>query len=387
MNTPSIALPVCIVFVALLTLALSVWRLRRLGGLPYGKWRQVTERVVLSLVILVCGASTLTTAYNTVAVRYYRSTYEAPGRLYDVGGYRMHLNCTGEGAPTLVLDAGMGSDSLVWGKVQPELSKTTRVCSYDRAGMGWSAPRPGPPDADQIAIQLHDLLRQAGVTGPIVLVGHSAAALYIRDYASHYPENLVGLIFVDGSTPKQEDHWSPELRAANEIPTYKYYMLSMMYALGIPRVTGQCCGLSGHCSKVEAGFDEHTGTMWREDRCDLLGAVIWKEYKSFPQSGEETIRTGPYGNLPILIFSQDPQQHMGARAPSRLDLELTDVWNQMQEDLKKLSTRSRRIIARESGHMIMLERADLLNRVVPVFVLQLRNEAPQPTDYGSTKTE
>lgn len=381
MNPTPIALPVSIVFVALLILALSIRRIRSVGRLPHRKWRRVTEWLVLSLVTLVCAAATLTTTYNMIAQRYYQSIYKAPGKLYEVGGYRMHLYCTGEGSPTLVLEAGWTVPALGWGTVQPELSKTTKVCSYDRAGYGWSEPQPGPRDADQIATQLHALLQQAGVTGPIILMGHSMGGLYIRDYASHYPENLVGLIFVDAITPVQPGQLSPELRAdLYEIPTYEYYIFSMTYGLGIPRVMGEC-------SKVYAGFEEHTERMLAESVCNSLLGEIWKEYKGWWQSFDETIHTGPYGNLPILIFSRDPQKHSGAGAPSRLELEESVVWNQMQEDLKKFSTRNRRIIFRGSGHEIPLERADLLNKEVLVFVRQIRNEAPQPTDYGSTKTE
>jgi len=173
LNPTPLALPVLIVLVALLILAFSIRRILSVGRLPHRKWRRVTERLVLSLVTLVCTAATLTTAYNTIAQRYYQSIYKAPGKLYEVGDYRMHLYCTGEGAPTLVLEAGWTVPALGWGTVQPELSKTTKVCSYDRAGYGWSEPHPGPRDADQIATQLHALLQQAGVTGPIIMMGHS----------------------------------------------------------------------------------------------------------------------------------------------------------------------------------------------------------------------
>jgi hypothetical protein len=184
-----------------------------------------------------------------------------------------------------------------------------------------------------------------------------------------------GLIFVDAVTPVRPDQLSPEPRAdLYEIPTYEYYIFSMMYGLGLPRVMGQC-------SKAYAGFEEHTERMLAESVCNSSLGAIWNEYKGWGQSFDETIRTGPYGDLPILIFSHDPQKHSGAGAPSRPELEESVMWNQMQEDLKKLSTRSRRIIFRGSGHEIPLERADLLNKEVLVFVQQIRDEAPQPTDY------
>jgi pimeloyl-ACP methyl ester carboxylesterase len=115
----------------------------------------------------------------------------------------MRIYCTGSGSPTVVLDAGLGNDALIWGGVQPELSKTTRVCAYDRAGFGGSDARPAPRDADHIAGELHELLLQAKVTGPIVLMGHSIAGIYMRDYATRYPADLAGIVFVDGSTPLQ----------------------------------------------------------------------------------------------------------------------------------------------------------------------------------------
>jgi hypothetical protein len=114
-NPTPLALPVLIVSVALLILALSIRRIRRVGRLPHRNWRRVTERVLLSLVVLVCVAATLTATYNVIAQRYYQSIYKAPGRLYEVGGYRMHLYCTGEGAPTLVLETGW---TLRWGGAQ-----------------------------------------------------------------------------------------------------------------------------------------------------------------------------------------------------------------------------------------------------------------------------
>jgi pimeloyl-ACP methyl ester carboxylesterase len=103
------------------------------------------------------------------------------------------------------------------------------------------------------------------------------------------------------------------------------------------------------------------------------------ELESVGKSGNETIHSGPFGNLPILIFSHDPD--------TPLPPQISTLWNQMQEDLKNLSTRSQRIVAKGSGHYIQLERADLLNKEVPIFIQQIRGTAAQPTDYRSTRTE
>jgi pimeloyl-ACP methyl ester carboxylesterase len=125
--------------------------------------------------------------------------YAAPGRLVDVGGYRLHLNCTGNISPTVVLIAGAGDFSFDWGLVQPLVASFARVCSYDRAGFAWSDPGPTPHTMRQEAYELHALLRAAGIKGPYVLVGHSIGGLIARVYAEHHPTEISGMVLVDAT--------------------------------------------------------------------------------------------------------------------------------------------------------------------------------------------
>ncbi|MGB7554634.1 MAG: alpha/beta hydrolase [Candidatus Korobacteraceae bacterium] len=379
MNPNPLTLPIVIVLVATLIVVLSISRLRILQRATHAKWRRITERVLLSLVILICATAAGSTIFNAIALRYYRATYSPLGKIYRVNGHDMHIYCTGEGSPTIVLDAGMGNDSLAWAKVQPELSKTTRVCSYDRAGMGWSTPGPDPRDADTIASELHALLQQAGVSGPIVLMGHSMGGIFIRAYATHYPQDVVGLIFIESASPFQEDHESAELRAQTLPSASQYYSYVALIALGIPRLTGDC--------SADDRFDGQFARMKGQLDCGMLLGEVWREYTADRRSGEETINTGPYGDMPVLIFSRDPQ--LDKQAPNlspKLALEMSVVWNQTQEDLKRLSTRSRRVIGKGSGHHLPIDRADLIDKEIPVFIQQIRNNEMR-TDYGTTKTE
>lgn len=379
-----LVIPLLIVVAVLMSAYFSVRRLRRLRSLSIGRFRRITERVVLSLVTLLAVVAAASTTYNVVAHDMFVARHPAPGQIYVVHGYKMHLWCTGEGSPTIVLESGAGDDSLVWGKVKPGLSKTTRICSYDRAGTGWSEPQPGPRDSDHIVEQLHDLLQQSGITGPIVLMGHSIAGMHMRGYVTRYPENVKGIVFVDGSTPMQEEHFPAELRAKlTRLIWTEILVGSSAMELGAMRVAGQCHAGTGP-------EDWEVGDLQGEDACSMNIPTAVGEFRAIEQDGLETIHTGPYGDLPILIFSQDPANTVDKDLQSSLSPQelagYISTWNQMQEDLKKLSTRSRRIIAKGSGHYIELYRSDLLLKEVPLFIEQVRGNAPPP-QYGTTATE
>jgi pimeloyl-ACP methyl ester carboxylesterase len=125
-----------------------------------------------------------------------------PGQLIDVGGHRLHLNCTGSGSPTVVLEPGAGEMSANLGWITPAVARDTRVCVYDRAGRGWSEPADTPQDGAQIATDLHTLLHRGHVPGPYVLAGHSFGGLYVLAFAARYPGEVAGMVLVDSTAPK-----------------------------------------------------------------------------------------------------------------------------------------------------------------------------------------
>src|SRR5262245_50483439 len=125
------------------------------------------------------------------------------GRLIDVGGRKLHINCTGRSertGPTVILEAGASSFAIDWSLVQPEIARTSHVCSYDRAGSGWSDPRTDVETPARVVADLHALLAAAGEKPPYVLVGASMGGVYVRLYQLDYPDEVVGLVFVDPST-------------------------------------------------------------------------------------------------------------------------------------------------------------------------------------------
>jgi pimeloyl-ACP methyl ester carboxylesterase len=123
-----------------------------------------------------------------------------PGRLIDIGGRRLHLNCTGKGSPTIVAESGLGAFSSDWALVQPEVSKFTRFCSYDRAGYAWSDNGPALDMVEETADDLRILLRRSGVEPPYVLIGASIGGLYVRAYQRRFPEEVAGLVLDDPSS-------------------------------------------------------------------------------------------------------------------------------------------------------------------------------------------
>ena len=359
--------------------ALLAWvSMRRILSMQHKsllRWRRITASAILVVITVFATAVAATSGLNTIMLHHSHATM--PGRTYSVDGHTMRLYCVGSGSPTLVLDAGLGSDGLIWGGVQPVLAKTTRVCSYDRAGLGWSDTLPPPRDADHVAHELHRLLETATIAGPIVLMGHSIAGIYIRAYASLYPENLAGLIFLDSSTPMQQRNPAFRIRETNVRMAWTQLLLARAgYSMGLPRLVGAC-------SFSSPGFEPQAARLEGEAHCHQQVSASAAELAGIESSGEETVDTGPYGAMPVLVLSRDNSR---AATDSRM-ADVETVWNQMQEDLKKLSTRSRRIIARGSGHFIQLNRSALIEKEVPLFIERIRGTVPQPQDYGSTTIE
>src|SRR5262252_10859894 len=127
------------------------------------------------------------------------TSYPPPGQMIDIGGRKLHLYCTGKGSPTVVLVAGGGAFSIDWVLVQPKIAEHTRVCSYDRAGLGWSDPGPAEETVEETIDDLHSLVRAAGEHGPYVLVGASIGGIFIQAYQHAFPADVAALVFTNSS--------------------------------------------------------------------------------------------------------------------------------------------------------------------------------------------
>jgi pimeloyl-ACP methyl ester carboxylesterase len=155
-------------------------------------------------VLIALGLASVGGAYERIAETRDAGSLAMSGRLIDVGGHKLHINCTGSGSPTVVLEPGLGdTSSMMSGWIAPAVAKTTRVCVYDRAGRGWSEASPSPRDGVGTATDLHSLLARAGEAGPFVLAGHSAGGVYVLNFAKLYPDQVAGVVLLDSMHPEQ----------------------------------------------------------------------------------------------------------------------------------------------------------------------------------------
>ncbi len=160
-------------------------------------------KALLGLIVALLALAVVGAIYQAIATERAERAHPPPGEMVAMVGHELHVNCIGQSSPTVILESGLGNMSADWANVQQGAAKTTRVCAYDRAGMGWSEPGPEPRDARQISGEMHALLAKAGIESPYVLVGHSTGGLYARTYADRRPDEVAGVVLVDSSHPEQ----------------------------------------------------------------------------------------------------------------------------------------------------------------------------------------
>ncbi len=283
-----------------------------------------------------------------------------PGKRFDVGGYKMHIDCAGEGSPTVILDSGLGDSYVSWRKVQPQIAKFTRVCSYDRAGLGFSDSSFQPRTSKMIAGELHALLQAAGIAPTYVLVGHSMGGYDVRLYASLYRNEVAGVVLVDSSHPDQESRLPPELKDMEGSWRREAEFMEYTMPFGIPRLFGLC--------------DEDP--VPRAAECNFHSAAeSVAELKAFPESAAQTGASGSLGDMPLVVLSHDPDKP-SAELPADLAKPTNDAWEKMQEELAHLSTRGTQVIAKGSAHYVQIDRPDVFVDAVRNVVEQARGAQP-----------
>ena len=327
----------------------------RTGGPRAGTVKRL-GRGLMAVAIFALGLAASSTAFETIASRSDAETYPAPGRLVDVGGFRLHINCIGAGSPTVVLDAGLGGSSLDWSLVQPELEATTRVCAYDRAGMGWSDPGLRARTPEQIAEELHTLLVNANVPGPYVLVGHSLSGKSARLFALHHRDEIAGIVLVDARSEYVDDRTtSLENRAFLEAVESQGRQYAAARQFGIARLFGaKLAGTSANPAETR-GLIALLAT-----RQNAINATD-REARARAANDAELRAEPAMGPLPLIVLVSDQSI---ANVPH---------WAEAQRLQTGRSSEGRMVIASESSHAIHWDRPELVISSVQEMVARARS--------------
>lgn len=310
-------------------------------------------RILLGLgVLLVLIIGAVTTA-GTIIRANLLAKYEPVGQMVDVGGYRLHIDCQGAGSPTIVMDTGAGATGLHWGLVQPEIAKATRVCVYDRAGLGWSEPSPRPRTNLVMVEELHTLLQNAGISGPYVLVGHSLGGLNARVFAHKYPEEVSGLVLVDAS---HEEQYAPEAmqNAVNKMnsmvgsPVFK-----LMYKTGISALIS---AREASQSKLPQEVARADGAV-RSTEKHFNTAVAESQalFESHAQVRAEAITD--LGDLPLIVIQHGKVQPQAVREVTEV---MEEINRTLQPQVAKQSKNGKLVIAENSGHDVPMDEPELV---------------------------
>jgi pimeloyl-ACP methyl ester carboxylesterase len=290
-------------------------------------------------------------AYEAIAGASDASVYPPAGRLVDVGGYKLHLDCRGEGSPTVVLDAGLSASSLDWALVQPELAHTTRVCSYDRAGMGWSEPGPAPRSPVHVAEELHRLLQKGGVAGPYILVGHSLAGKNIRMFAHAYPSEVAGMVLVDARSERVESPADMEgFAQALEGQATQY---SLARRFGIARLLG--AGLVGEPLVPAILATEMVLAQTQPN------AIAETTAEGLARSADdEVLATTSLGSMPLVVVAAGESMR---NLPN---------WPEAQRAMARLSTRGQLIVAETSHHGVHIAQPNIVSDAIADVIADVR---------------
>lgn len=327
--------------------------------------------VLLSLPILFCIGGA---AYQAICTRLDTARHPAPGQMFDVGGHRMHLVCTGQGSPVVVMDAGLGDTWLTWSRTQPEISKVTRVCSYDRAGLGYSEPGPDPRDSKQIVAELHTLLKTAEVPPPYVLVGHSFGGYNTRLYTSTWPDEVVGLVLVDASHEEQTRLFPDAFQAMTNGYRDALRWQIRRAAIGLERVRG-----------IPA-YDPPSIPPEQEAAVEPIGyRTAWyrttlAEFETFATLSADEVRTARRPvDFPMVVVTGSSRmaQELIANGMSQKDADsAVQVWHYLQHDESTLSSRGRQVIADKSSHYVNNDQPELVIAAVDTVLAEIRKGPP-----------
>jgi pimeloyl-ACP methyl ester carboxylesterase len=316
----------------------------------------------LALVMVLTVLTFIGAMYQVIGTWHDARRFPQRGRTVRAGPLKMNMDCAGSGSPTVILEQGGGMPALGWLKVQPQIAQFTRVCSYDRAGYGWSEPGPMPRTVRRMANELKALLDASGEKGPYVMAAVSLGGPIVRLYAGLYPKDVAGVILVDASHEDQQKRVQtvqpPGLIAENnrEVASYERWerlRRPFMLHLGIER-------FMVHFMPQSAEMPQ---TFWEEylylSQQRSFQETMASEVRSLPESSS-ALRAVSLGDRPLIVLTAGKMTFTPQPFLTReIEDKIRNVWiHELQAEQARLSTRGKQIIVPDSGHVIMFERPD-----------------------------
>ncbi len=332
------------------------------------KWMLI---IFLSALIIIVSAVLCGLLYQFIRTKLEENRFPAPGKLVDVGGYKLHINQSGSetGLPTVILDAGLGGCSLHWPAVQKAIEGFARVCSYDRAGMGWSDVSLKPRTSKVIVEELHVLLRNSNILPPYILVGHSLGGINMRLYANTYPEDVFGVVLVDSTHEKLlellalvEEKFAkidPKKAFLTRVKTYIFKsrffryvgLLRLMNTLGIKKLTCVPEALKGQMIAKTCTLKSFN-TLFSE------GEYIKQSCKQVEQSSNSLV------NKPLTVITAAKRPNDG----SEIAQEVVAIVEKCQKEFVALSRKGKQLIAENSGHHVNWDQPEIIVEAVREMV-------------------
>lgn len=287
--------------------------------------------------------ATLTLVLATVCTQISDATIDdsstrpvAPGTFIWVGNHRLHLNCIGEGSPTVIFDSGLGGSSLDWVRVQPQVASFSRACSYDRAGYGWSDAGPQPRDSARISRELEILLGNASVPAPYLLVGHSFGGFNVRLYSHNNPQQVAGLVLVD---PSHEDQFRrfEEADVGSTAPRHGSFIV-------------------GNAFQVPDALPEEVVPVAQSFAITRSNMAAFRSELLHLRSSAKQLRNTSLPDIPVVVISH----RIDEAAASAIEAKREKIWMDMQSDLARRALRGKHVVSAMDDHYVHLSQPQLV---------------------------
>lgn len=320
--------------------------------------------VLLLLLVTIVGV-----VYEMTSRSHAARDFPPQGKLVDIGGRRIQLDCRGTGSPTVIFESGLDiNGSLSWSAVHDEIAKTTRACAYSRAGIMWSDPKDGPQNAKAIAEDLHATLVRAGEKPPFVLVGHSLGGPYIMTYTKYFGADVAGLVFVDASHPDQVQRF----KAVTSYTPSNMIMLiragaAFAWSGAVRMVPLATQGVPHQPPSAVQAMAAYAPTS--------LGSLL-KEFESMDQSFAEAGTFRQLGNRPLYVLTSAAPLPLETLAVLKLTPEqgrqYKEIWKEMHDEEASWSSNSQHQLVADAGHYIQFDQPGIVIDAVRSVVENVR---------------